>query len=75
MSGAAVAKEYQLFVKEVAGSVRLQQEIKELEAKLSRVEGRPLCLPSPGCGENAQGPLLQSYWRTCSADPQPGSPS
>ena len=39
MSGAAVAKEYQLFVKEVAGSVRLQQEIKELEAKLSRVEG------------------------------------
>ena len=41
MSGAAVAKAYQRFGKEVAGSVRLQQEIKELESKLSRVEGDP----------------------------------
>jgi putative transposase len=39
MSGAAVAKAYQRFGKEVARSARLQQEIKRLEAKLSRVKG------------------------------------
>ncbi|GFO65392.1 transposase [Geomonas paludis] len=39
MSGVAVAKAYQRFVRDVITNSRLREEIEELEAKLSRVKG------------------------------------